>query len=89
MAELTKEEIQAILNERRDTNPHMLYQPLYFKYDHLPTELQFVGKAFEVLRGSFELISIEDKYEYKEGMRKLLEAKDCFVRAFFVGKWLK
>ncbi len=59
-----------------------MHHPLikYFKYEHLPTELQEVSKPL------CELADLMDKELYPgeekdAGMRKLLEAKDCFVRA--------
>ena len=52
----------------------------YFKYDHLPPKLQEVSKPIGELAMELEL-SIPDGPEKSAGMRKLLEAKDCFVRA--------
>ena len=52
----------------------------YFEYSHLPLSIQFASskicKAAEYLDGT-----IPDGPEKSAGMRKLLEAKDCFVRA--------
>lgn len=52
----------------------------YFTYEHLPEHLQSVSKPIALLA---ELMSKElpDGSEKSAGMRKLLEAKDCFVRA--------
>lgn len=52
----------------------------YFKYDHLPEHLQGISKltadlAFEMDR------QLPNGPEKSAGLRKLLEAKDCFVRA--------
>ena len=52
----------------------------YFKYDHLPLKLQEVSKPIGDLAMELEQ-SIPDGPEKSAGMRKLLEAKDCFVRA--------
>ena len=52
----------------------------YFKYDHLPPKLQEVSKPIGDLAMELEQ-SIPDGPEKSAGMRKLLEAKDCFVRA--------
>ena len=52
----------------------------YFKYDHLPLKLQEVSKPICDLAMELEQ-SIPDGPEKSAGMRKLLEAKDCFVRA--------
>ena len=54
----------------------------YFKYDHLPPSPQGVSKSIGDLAMELER-SIPDGPEKSAGMRKLLEAKDCFVRASF------
>ncbi|MBX9937679.1 MAG: hypothetical protein K2Y32_00415 [Candidatus Obscuribacterales bacterium] len=52
----------------------------YFKYGHLPLELQAV---VEPICSTIDILleQIEDSSELTAGLRKLLEAKDCFVRA--------
>jgi hypothetical protein len=52
----------------------------YFVYDHLPASLQAVSKPIAELA---QLMgeTLPDGAEKSTGMRKLLEAKDCFVRA--------
>ena len=52
----------------------------YFAYAHLPTKLQAVSKPIGDLAQELEA-SLPDGPEKSAGMRKLLEAKDCFVRA--------
>ena len=57
----------------------------WFKYEHLPTHLQ------DVSRECWKLAIIMDEGmpegpEKSAGLRKLLEAKDCFVRAMIEGK---
>jgi len=52
----------------------------YFKYDHLPEKLQEVSKPVGDLAALMEE-TLPDGPEKSAGMRKLLEAKDCFVRA--------
>lgn len=52
----------------------------YFAYAHLPEKLQAVSKPIGELANHLEN-SIPDGAEKSAGMRKLLEAKDCFVRA--------
>lgn len=55
------------------------FEPL-FGWTHLPEHLQAVSKPFSVL--AQELVSqLPDGPELSAGLRKLLEAKDCFVRA--------
>jgi len=52
----------------------------FFSYEHLPEKLQKVSKAFYDLAHLME-DTLPDSAEKSAGMRKLLEAKDCFVRA--------
>lgn len=52
----------------------------YFAYQHLPAHLQAVSKPLGELAHVLEEL-LPDGPEKSEGMRKLLEAKDCFVRA--------
>lgn len=52
----------------------------YFDYKHLPEKLQEVSAPFGDLANKLER-DIPDGPEKSAGMRKLLEAKDCFVRA--------
>ena len=52
----------------------------YFKYEHLPEHLQKISKPFcELAREIDE--TCEDGPEKSAGLRKLLESKDCIVRA--------
>lgn len=52
----------------------------YFAYNHLPIHLQEVSAKLGEL--AFHLDNtIPDGPEKSAGLRKLLEAKDCFVRA--------
>lgn len=52
----------------------------YFEYKHLPEKLQAISKPLGDLAQWAEGV-IPDGPEKSAGMRKLLEAKDCFVRA--------
>ena len=52
----------------------------YFSYEHLPEALQEVSKPIAELAKLMEE-TLPDSAEKSAGMRKLLEAKDCFVRA--------
>ena len=52
----------------------------YFGYTHLPEKLQIVSKPISELANLMEEI-LPDGPEKSAGMRKLLEAKDCFVRS--------
>jgi hypothetical protein len=51
----------------------------FFKYDHLPENLQRISKPFSDL--AVEMAVQLDGPEVTVGLRKLLEAKDCMVRA--------
>lgn len=52
----------------------------YFKYEHLPEKLQVISKPFGDLALDLEG-KVPDSAEKSAGLRKLLEAKDCMVRA--------
>ncbi len=52
----------------------------YFAYEHLPAYLQEASKPIAELAQLMNE-SLPDCAEKSTGMRKLLEAKDCFVRA--------
>lgn len=52
----------------------------YFDYAHLPKELQLVSKPFHDLAHA-AVDHLPPGPEVEAGLRKLLEAKDCFVRA--------
>lgn len=52
----------------------------YFEYERLPEELQKISKPMRELQLLMEQL-LPDNAEKSTGMRKLLEAKDCFVRA--------
>jgi hypothetical protein len=52
----------------------------FFKYEHLPERLQKVSKPIGDLARMID-DSVPDCAEKSAGLRKLLEAKDCFVRA--------
>lgn len=52
----------------------------YFAYEHLPDHLRPVSKII-CLAANDMLNQLSDSPELTVGLRKLLEAKDCFVRA--------
>lgn len=52
----------------------------YFEYNHLPAPLRAVSKPIAELAQRLDE-SLPDGAEKSAGLRKLLEAKDCFVRA--------
>ena len=52
----------------------------FFAYEHLPSHLQVISKPFSVL--AHELVgNLPSNPERTTALRKLLEAKDCAVRA--------
>ena len=52
----------------------------YFEYSHLPVDLQSISMT--ICQAAKELDEkLPNGPEKSAGMRKLLEAKDCFVRA--------
>lgn len=52
----------------------------FFEYSHLPQHLQVVSKPICDLAKQVNE-QLPDGPEKSAGLRKLLEAKDCFVRA--------
>lgn len=52
----------------------------YFAFEHLPENLKRVSQPVGELAKKMEE-ELEDCQEKSAGLRKLLEAKDCFVRA--------
>ncbi|MEY0837974.1 hypothetical protein AB7238_17270 [Providencia alcalifaciens] len=52
----------------------------YFEYQHLPAHLQEVSKPIGDLAKQMAE-QLPDGAEKSAGLRKLLEAKDCLVRA--------
>ncbi len=52
----------------------------YFVYAHLPVHLQEISKPFSDMAWKF-VQTLPQNPETSAGLRKLLEAKDCLVRA--------
>jgi hypothetical protein len=57
------------------------YLSQFFAYDHLKPPLQDVSKPFGELAARI-VDTLPDNPERTTALRKLLEAKDCAVRAF-------
>ena len=53
----------------------------FFAYKHLPPRLQEISKPFAELAHSLAERGSDHPQEVAAGLRKLLEAKDCAVRA--------
>lgn len=62
---------------RHPATEHLLQ---YFTYDHLPEHLQAVSRPVAELAHAM-VAELPDGPELSAGLRKLLEAKDCLVRA--------
>jgi len=54
----------------------------FFRWEHLPEDLQVVSRAFEVIANDV-IMCLPKNPERTVALRKLLEAKDCAVRAKF------
>lgn len=52
----------------------------HFRYSHLPKHLQDISKPFFLMAEAFDA-DLPECAEKSAGLRKLLEAKDCMVRA--------
>lgn len=69
----------------KNVNEYMDQYPIlhFFGYKHLPEHLQDISKPFHEL--AWDMVVNLKKSAYPEevsaGLRKLLEAKDCLVRA--------
>ncbi|HZC77151.1 MAG TPA: hypothetical protein VE258_05350 [Ktedonobacterales bacterium] len=61
-------------------HPNVVHLLRFFDSRHLPAELQAVASHLEAAADEL-LRLLGDGPELAAGLRKLLEAKDCFVRA--------
>lgn len=52
----------------------------YFSYDHLPAHLRPISQKFHDLAWRLAEM-VPHNAEHTVGLRKLLEAKDCYIRA--------
>ena len=64
------------MTQRHPATDHLLS---LFEYEHLPPHLQEISKQLAET-ASFVTGLLGDGPELTAGLRKLLEAKDCFVR---------
>jgi hypothetical protein len=63
-----------------DRNHGVKHFEKLFAYEHLPEHLQAISKPVGEL--AVEMVkALPDGQELAAGLRKLMEAKDCFVRA--------
>ncbi|WP_247718802.1 hypothetical protein [Morganella morganii] len=79
-----KRAIRAIrdIEQQRQNQRGFMSNPImkYFEYQHLPAHLQEVSKPVGDLAKQMDE-QLPDGAEKSAGLRKLLEAKDCLVRA--------
>lgn len=63
-------------------NPDPSVNPImkYFEFAHLPSNLQLVSQPIHEIAHWMHQ-NLPNSPEKSAGLRKLLEAKDCFVRA--------
>lgn len=62
-----------------DRHPGTVSIYRYFAYQHLPPHLQAISEPCHDLAAAL-IDALPDGPELTAGLRKLLEAKDCFVR---------
>jgi hypothetical protein len=62
---------------RHSTTEHLLQ---FFEFEHLPPHLRTTSRECHMLAHAM-VNRLPDGPELSAGLRKLLEAKDCFVRA--------
>lgn len=60
-------------------NPGVEHLLSLFEYNHLPPHLQMVSGQFKAVAETM-VENLGSSPELTTGLRKLLEAKDCFVR---------
>jgi hypothetical protein len=70
--------MQSTNKETQPTQPNPILK--YFAYEHLPENLQVISKPFGEL-AQLMATTLPPSAETSAGLRKLLEAKDCAVRA--------
>ena len=68
------------MSELRDRNIATQELLRFFTWTHLPLELQPCSQSCQTLAQQM-VEQLPDSRELTVGLRKLLEAKDCFVRA--------
>lgn len=67
------------MRDLSDRHPSTQAIARYFEHDHLPPHLQVISKPSHDL-AEMMIGTLPDGPELTTGLRKLLEAKDCFVR---------
>lgn len=70
----------SVVDQFEGRHPATLGLLRFFEYGHLPTHLQTTSRRCAALAEQMAT-DLPDGPELTTGLRKLLEAKDCFVRA--------
>ena len=69
----------AVTPEEKSMHPNTAAILKFFAFDHLPPKLREISEPFAALASA--MAEKLDGPELTAGLRKVLEAKDCFVRA--------
>jgi hypothetical protein len=78
MKNLAEDELKKTLEGATTPMPEPILQ--YFEFSHLPAHLQVVSEPFH--RMAHDIVSTVPRCaERTAGLRKILEGKDCIVRA--------
>lgn len=70
-----------LAEQHRDRHPGTVAMLEWFEYDHLPAGGPRSASARCAALADTMVANLDDGPELTAGLRKLLEAKDCFVRA--------
>lgn len=79
--DLISESFDQWLERRKVTHPFAYKVLVYFKCSHLQNEKLKITSLKCQLTARETVDELSDSPELTAGLRKLLEAKDCFVRA--------
>lgn len=78
----SREYLESLVRNRHPGTKHLIK---LFAWSHLPEDLQRVSQPAGLL--ACEMVTVlSDGPELTTGLRKLLEAKDCFARAALDGR---
>ena len=53
----------------------------HFKFEHLPPHLAMISRKFAQTAVFTAFLGVQDKEQRQQALQRLLEAKDCAVRA--------
>lgn len=80
MIEVNGEGVASVIDTRPPRHPAITELLRFFQYEHLPEHLKPTSRAVALLAHQM-VDELPSNAELTTGLRKLLEAKDCFVRA--------